>query len=90
MLKLEGKGKNIAVIYYSAMIAATRKSHFNCFLPLGGDEVWVRPGSLTHACHSRLGRTDRGLGTFDSLVLKAALDSPKISLLIFLYRDFGE
>ena len=32
----------------------------------------------------------RGLGTFDSPFLKAAFNSPKILLLIFLYRDFGE
>ena len=59
-------------------------------LPLGGDggvgESWL----LTHACHSRLGRTGRGLRTFDSPVLKAAFNSAKISLLVFLYRDFGE
>ena len=40
--------------------------------------------------HSRLGRTDRGLGLFDSPVLKAAFNSLKISLLVFLYRAFGE
>ena len=50
----------------------------------------TRTGCLTHACHSRLGRTDRGLGTFDSPVLKAAFNSLKISFLVFLYRDFGE
>ena len=50
----------------------------------------MRAGCLTHACHSRLGRTDRGLGTFDSHVMKAAFNSLKISLLVSLYRDFGE
>ena len=49
-------------------------------------ESWL----LTHACHSRLGKTGRGHGTFDSPVLKAAFNSAKISLLVFLYRDFGE
>ena len=85
--------ENIAVDYYSAMIAATRKVHFSCLLLLpsswwcrGVGESWL----LTHACHSRLGRTGQGLGTFDSPVLKAAFNSAKISLLVFLYRDFGE
>ena len=59
-------------------------------LPLGGDgdvgESWL----LTHACHSRLGRTGRGLGTFDLPVLKTAFNSAKISWLDFLYRDFRE
>ncbi len=49
-------------------------------------ESWL----LAHTCHSRLSRTGRGLGTFDSLVLKAAFSSAKISLLIFLYSDFRE
>ena len=31
-----------------------------------------------------------GLETFDSPVLKAAFNSAKILLLVFLYRDFGE
>ena len=87
--------ENIAVVYYSlrAMIAATRKVHFSYVLLLPSSwwsrvvgESWL----LTHACHSRLGRTGRGLGTFDSPVLKAAFNSAKISLLVFLYRDFGE
>ena len=52
--------------------------------------MWVRAGCLTHACHSKLGRMDRDFETFDSPVLKAAFNSPKISLLVFLYRDFGE
>ena len=52
--------------------------------------MWMRVGCLTHVCHSRLGGTDRGLETFDSTVLKVAFNSLKISLLIFLYRDFGE
>ena len=85
--------ENIAVVYYSAMIAATRKVHFSCVLLLpsswwwrGGGESWL----LTHACHSKLCRVDRGLGTFDSPVLKAAFNSAKISLHVFLYRDFGE
>ena len=49
-------------------------------------ESWL----LTHACHSRQGKTGRDLGAFDSPVLKAAFNSAKISLLVFLYRDFGE
>ena len=32
----------------------------------------------------------RGLGTFDAPVLKAAFNSAKISLLVFLYWNFGE
>ena len=32
----------------------------------------------------------RGLGTFNATVLTTAFDSAKISLLVFLYRDFGE
>ena len=75
------------------MIGTTRKVHFSHVLLLpsswwswGVSESWL----LTRACHSRLGRTGRGLGTFDSPVLKAAFNSAKISLLVFLYRDFGE
>ena len=90
ILKLEGKGRKYSSHFYSAMIAATRRVHFSHILPLGGDGVWVRAGCLTHACHSRLGRTDRGLGSFDSPVLKAAFNSLKISLLVFLYRDSEE
>ena len=45
-------------------------------------ETWP----LTHTCH----RADRDLGTFDSPVLKDTFNSAKISLLVFLYRDFGE
>ena len=85
--------ENIAVVYYSAMITATLKVHVSYVLLLpssGGDggvgESWL----LTHACHSILGRTGRGLGTFDSPVLKAAFNSAKISLLVFLYGDIGE
>ena len=83
--------ENIAVVYYSlrAMIAATRKVTSFFSLPLGGDGVWARAG-YHDACHSRLGWTGRGLGTFDLPVLKAAFNSAKISLLVFLYRDFGE
>ena len=76
------------------MIVATRKFILVTFffsLPLGGDggvgECWL----LTHAWQmgrSRLGRTVRGLRTFDAPVLKAAFNSAKISWLIFLYRDF--
>ena len=89
----KAREENIAVVYYSAMIAATRKVHFSCVLLLPSSWWWRGVGEswlLTHACHSRLGRADRGLGTFDSPVLKAAFKSPKISLLVFLYRDFGE
>ena len=32
----------------------------------------------------------RGLGTFNAPVLTTAFNSTKISLLVFLYRDFGE
>ena len=49
-------------------------------------ESWL----LTLVCHSRLYRTGRGLGTFDSPVLKAAFNSANISLLVFSYKDFGE
>ena len=45
---------------------------------------------LTNACHSRVGRTGRVLGTFDLPGLKAAFNSVKISLPVFLYRDLGE
>ena len=85
--------ENIAVVYRSAMIAATRKVHFSCVLLLLSSWWWRGVGEswlLAHAYHSRLGRTGRGLGTFDSPVLKAAFNSGKISLLVFLYRDFGE
>ena len=85
--------ENIAVVYYSAKIASTRKVHFSYVLLLPSSWGWRGVGEswlLTHACHSRLGRTGRGLGSFDSPVLKAAFNSLKISLLVFLYRDFGE
>ena len=85
--------ENIAVVYYSAMIAATQKVHFSCVLLLTSSWWWRGVGEswlLTHTCHSRLGRTGRGLGTFDSPVLKAAFNSAKISWLVFLYRDFWE
>ena len=36
----KGKGKNIAVVYYSAMIAATRKVHFSCVLLLPSSWWW--------------------------------------------------
>ena len=74
------------------MIAATRKFILVTFfsVPLGGDGGVGGSWLLTHACHSRLCRTGRGLGIFDSPVLKAAFKSAKISWLVFLYRDFGE
>ena len=58
-------------------------------LPLGGDGVWVRAGCLTHTCHSRLGRIDRALETFDSPVLKVAFKSPK-SRYLFSYVEILE
>ena len=85
--------ENIAVVYYSAKIAATQKVHFSYVLLLPSSWWWWGVGEswlLTHACHSRLSRTDRGFGKFDSPVLKTAFNYPKISLLVFLYRDFGE
>ena len=90
---LKVREENIAVVFIQLWSLQLEKfvlvaSFFP--LPLGGDGVWMRAGCLIHACHSRLGRTDRGLGTFDSPVLKAAFNSLKISLLVFLYRDFGE
>ena len=92
ILKLEGKGENMAVVFIQLWSLQLEK--FNLIasfsLPLGGDGVWVRAGCLTLARHSRLVWTDRGLGTFDSPVLKAAFNSTKISWLVFLYRDFGE
>ena len=80
------------------MITATQKVHLfaSVFsLPLGGDGVWVRAGCLTHACHSRSvvadwGRMVGASGTFNAPVLTTAFNSAKISLLAFLYRDFGE
>ena len=80
------------------MIAVTRKVHFSCapLLPsswwcVGVGESWL----MTHACHSRYvvadwGRTGRGLRTFNAPVLTTAFNSAKISLLVFLYRDFEE
>ena len=78
--------ENIAVVFIQLWSLQLEKlilvaSFFS--LSLGGDGVWVRAGCLTHACHSRLDRTNRGLGTFDSPVLKAAFNSLKISLLVF-------
>ena len=75
------------------MIVATQKVNFIYVLLLPSTWWWQGVGEswlLTHACHSRLGRTGRGLGTFDSPVLKVAFNSAKISWLVFLYRDFGE
>ena len=85
--------ENIVVVYCSAMIASTRKVRFSCILLLPSSWWWRGVGEnwlWTHACHSRLGRTCRGLGTFDSTILKAAFNSPKISLLVFLNKDLGE
>ena len=87
--------ENIADVYNSlrAMIAATRKVHFSYVLLLPSSWWWRGVGEswlLTHACHSRLVRTGRGLGTFNLPVLKAAFNSAKISWLVFLYRNFWE
>ena len=75
--------ENIAVVYYSlrATIAALEKFVLVTFfsLPLVSDGGVGESRLLTHACHSRLGKTGRGLGTFDSPVLKAAFNSPQIS-----------
>ena len=52
--------------------------------------VWVRAGYWhTPVVADWVGRV-LGLGSFDSLVLKVVFNSAKISLLVFLYRDFGE
>ena len=76
--------ENIAVVYYSlrATIAALEKFVLVTFyfsLPLVGDgsvgEGWL----LTYTCHSRLGRTGRGLGTFDSPVLWSTPSLPSLS-----------
>ena len=75
------------------MIVATRKVHLSYVLLLPSSWWWRGVGEswlLMHACHSRLGRTGRGLGTFDWPVLKPTFNSAKISWLVFLYRDFGE
>ena len=51
--------ENIAVVYYSAMIAATRKVHFSCVLLLPSSwlgRVWVRADCLTHAWQIRRSR----------------------------------
>ena len=84
--------ENIAVVFIQLWFLQLEKfilvaSIFS--IPLGGDVVWVRAGCLTHAYHSRLGRTDRGLGTFDSSVLKAAFNSPK-SRYLFSYIEILE
>ena len=83
--------ENIAVVYYSLekFILVT----FFFSFPLGGDGCVGESWLLTHVWqlgHSRLGRTGRGLRTFDASVLKAAFNSSKIPWLVFLYRDFGE
>ena len=54
--------KNIAVVFTQLWSLQLEKfilvaSFFS--LPLSCDGVWVRAGCLTHACHIRLGRTDR-------------------------------
>ena len=79
--------ENIAVVYYSAMIAATLKVHFSCvLLPSswwwrGVDESWL----LTHACHSRLGRTE----PLTRLFWKLPSTQPK-SRYLFSYMEIVE
>ena len=85
--------ENIAVIFIQLWSLQLEKfilvaSFFS--LPFGGDGVWVRAGCLTYVCHSRLGRTDRGLGTFDSPVLKAAFNSLPKSHYLFSYVEILE
>ena len=88
--------ENIAVVYYwlrAMIVAKFILVTFFFSLPIGGDSCVGENWLLTHAWQigcSRLGRMGRGLGTFDAPVLKAAFNSPKISWLVFLYRDFGE
>ena len=74
------------------MIAATRKVHFASFFspPLGGDGVCVRAGYWHTPVIADRDRMGRDLGTFNAPVLTTAFNSAQISLLVFLYRDFGE
>ena len=92
--QLKGKGRKYDSRFYSAMIAVIWKVHFLLRLSIpflrGWQSVCVRAGCLTRACHSRLGSTVRAFEPLTRLFFKAAFNSPKISLLFFLYRDFGE
>ena len=86
------KEENIAVVYYSAMIAATRKVHFSCVLLLPSTWWWRGVGEswlLTHACHSRLGRTGRASEPLTRLFWKLPSTLPKSGYL-FSYIEILE
>ena len=86
--------ENIAVVFIQLWSLQPKK-----FLLLPSSRWWrgvcVWADCLTHACHNRSvaadwGRTGRASGTFNAPVLTTAFNSAKISILVFLYRDFGE
>ena len=98
ILKLEGKGKKYSSRFYSAMIAVIQKVHFCCVLLLhspwwwrGVCESWLFDTRLSQQIgRSRLGYDGSASRTFNAPVLTTIFNSAKISLLVFLYRDFGE
>ena len=74
---------NIAVIYYSLRATITAFETFVLVaflfsLPLVSDGGMGESSQLIYARYSRLGRTGRGLGTFDLPVLKAAFHTAKV------------
>ena len=78
--------------FYSAMIAVIQKFTFVASflsLPLGGDGVWDARLSQQIG-RTRLGYDGSASRTFNAPVLTTAFNSAKISLNVFLYRDFGE
>ena len=80
--------------FYSAMITATRKVPSSPFLSVVTLCVWelaVWHTLITADCTLQTGVWRVGTsGTFNEPVLTTAFNSAKISLLVFLYRDFGE
>ena len=80
------------------MITVIQKVHFCRVLPLpsprwwrGVYESWLFDTRLSQQIgRSRLGYDGSASRTFNAPVLTTAFNSAKISLLVFLYRDFGE
>ena len=80
------------------MIAVIQKVHFCRVLPLPSPrwwqvvcESWLFDTRLSkQVCRSRLGYDGSASRTMNAPVLTTAFNSAKISLRVFLYRDFGE
>ena len=91
--------ENIAVVFFFSYDHCNSKSSF-LFRPsfpflsvvtvCGGElAVWHMPVIADRSWQTGVGRVGAA-GTFNAPVLTTAFNSPKISLLVFLYRDFRE